>query len=182
MLVWPWVSVVVALASVAVALYALRTNGKRELRSFNRKLLTDHVTAVLVLVDVELSRLGSGSMSSDGFDVSGTRYMELSYQLLSHKTVIEVVSPSCAQAITDSVDRISKFRSDTDGTPYPLLGAMHNGLALMRGQLLVTHLRAVSHPHLDEKEIAKRAAELKAPLDAERLGQLSGPGLTENPE
>lgn len=67
MLVWPWVSVVVALASVAVALYALRTNGKRELRSFNRKLLTDHVTAVLVLVDVELSRLGSGSMSSDGF-------------------------------------------------------------------------------------------------------------------
>lgn len=172
----PLVSVAVSLASVAVAWLALRTHGKRELRGFNRKLLTEQVIELLVLIDTEFARLGKGSVKEDGFDVSADRYLELSYQFLSHKAVIEVVSPSCARAITESVDRMSEFRKETDGKPYPLLGAMFNGLALMRGQLLVTHLRAVSHPQFDEREIRQRAAKLKEPLDSTELGRIVGPG------
>lgn len=172
----PWVSVVISLASVVVALFALRTHGKRELRGFNRKLLTEHVAELLVLIDAELARLGAGSVKEDGFDVSGVRYMELSYQFLSRKTVIEVVSPSCARAVTQSLERMSTFRNETDGKPYPLLGAMFNGLALMRGQLLVTHLRAVAHPQFDENEIRQRAATLKEPLDGTKLERIVGPG------
>lgn len=157
----PWVSVAISLASVAVALFALRTTGRRELRSFNRKLLTEQVTEVLVLIDNELSRLGKGSVTEDGFDVSATRYMELSYEFLSRKTVIEVVSPSCAQAIVESTERMTELRRETDGTSYPLLGAMLNGLALMRGQLLVAHLQAVSHPRFDEKDMRRRAKTLR---------------------
>lgn len=172
----PWVSVVVSLTSVAVALLALRTHGKRELRGFNRKLLTEQVIELLTLLDAEFARLGAGSAKKDGFDVGGVHYMELSYQILSHKTAIDVVSPSCARAVTESLDRMSKFRDETDGKPYPLLGAMFNGLALMRGQLLVAHWRAVAYPQFDEKEIRQRAAKLKEPIDGTELKPIVGPG------
>lgn len=172
----PWVSVVVSLSSVSVALIALRTNGKRELRSFNRKLLTEQVAEVLVLVDSELSRIGAGMGTKDGVEVNATRYMELQYQLLSRKTIIEVVSPSCAQAIDESITRLNKFRSETDRSSYALLGATLNGLALMRGQLLVAHLRAVAHPRYDEMDIKRRAKKLKTPVDGANLGRIVGPG------
>ncbi|GAA1072284.1 hypothetical protein [Tsukamurella spumae] len=137
--------------------------------------MTEHVTAVITLANDELAMLSADEADlGEKLAPGGKHLADLHARLVSHSIAIDVVSPSCARVLTESIERIRERRkvAEDQNTNF-MYGVLYDELSALRVALPAAHQRALAHPRADEKEVKQTAEVLNFPITIDRVARLN---------